>query len=114
VLRNAREVIGYTIRARDGELGTLRSFLVDDVCWQIRYLIVDTGTWFPGRQVLVPVERITAIVWEEADIAVPLTREVLRNAPAYRPRAALTPADEDALCRYYGMPQGQPAERAHR
>ena len=46
-------MIGYHIEATDGEIGHVEDFLVEDSSWAIRYMIVDTRNWWPGRKVLV-------------------------------------------------------------
>ena len=55
---NASAMRGYTIEASDGELGSVSSFLFEDTSWIIRWLVVDTGKWLPGRQVLLPVSAL--------------------------------------------------------
>ena len=45
MLRNVNNLIGYSIRALDGELGKVSEFYFDDFTWSIRYLVVDTGNW---------------------------------------------------------------------
>ena len=44
MLRSVRELIGYTIRARDGEVGQIVDFYFDDERWTVRYLVVSMGT----------------------------------------------------------------------
>ena len=46
-------LLGYHILATDGEIGHVDDFLVDDVSWRIRYLMIDTSNWIGGRTVLV-------------------------------------------------------------
>jgi hypothetical protein len=45
-LRSTHAVSGYNIQALDGDLGRLEDFIIDDGTWTIRYLIINTGTWF--------------------------------------------------------------------
>ena len=52
MLRTAKELIGYTIRALDDDVGHVDDFYFDDRYWLIRYLVVDTGGWLSGRKVL--------------------------------------------------------------
>jgi len=52
-LRSIREVSGYHIHATDGELGHVEDFVIDDETWAIRYLIVDTRNWLPGKKILI-------------------------------------------------------------
>jgi PRC-barrel domain len=53
VLRNANDLRGFKLGARDGELGKVKDFYFDDESWIVRYLIADTGKWLAGRQVLI-------------------------------------------------------------
>lgn len=48
-LRSVVEVIGYGIAAADRDIGEVDDFVVDDLTWVLRYLVVDTGRWLPGR-----------------------------------------------------------------
>jgi len=52
MLRSAKDLQGYTLQATDGDIGTVRTFYFDDEYWCIRYLVVDTGSWFSGTRVL--------------------------------------------------------------
>jgi hypothetical protein len=51
-LRSVKEVIGYHIQATDGDIGHVEDFVVDDEVWALRYVVVDTRNWLPGRKVL--------------------------------------------------------------
>jgi hypothetical protein len=48
-LRSARDTMGYTIRAVDGDIGHLDDYLVDEETWTFRYLVVATRNWWPGK-----------------------------------------------------------------
>jgi hypothetical protein len=40
MLRSVNNLIGYSIKAQDGELGKVSEFNFDDLTWSIRYLVV--------------------------------------------------------------------------
>lgn len=103
-LRSAREVEGYHIHARDGEIGHVQDFIVDDESWIIRYLVVDTRNWLPGRKVLVSPRWIERISWGERQVAVDLKRDEVKNSPPYDPTAPINPEYEVRLYDYYGRP----------
>ncbi|MDN2568148.1 PRC-barrel domain-containing protein [Aquibium sp. A9E412] len=84
-LRSVGEVTGYYIHAADGDMGHVEDMLVEADGWAIRYVVVDTKNWWPGRKVLIAPQRIADINWAEGTIAVGLTREELRQAPEYDP-----------------------------
>jgi len=49
MLKPASGFKGLTIAATDGDIGSVNDLYFDDLSWTIRYLVVDTGTWLPGR-----------------------------------------------------------------
>ena len=60
MLRPVKSILNYKILATDGEIGSVQDLYFDDHSWTIRYLVVDTGTWLPGRQVLISPRSIMA------------------------------------------------------
>jgi uncharacterized protein YrrD len=85
-LRSTHEVKGYRIHASDGEIGHVDDFVMDDETWSIRYLVVDTGGWLPGKQVLIAPHWASAVSWDEQTVTVDLAREQIKDAPEYDPR----------------------------
>jgi hypothetical protein len=82
-LRNTNELVGYHIQAIDGEIGHVEDFLIDDEDWSIRYLVVDTRNWLPGKRVLVSPLWIERVSWEDAKVFVDLQRDAIKEAPEY-------------------------------
>src|SRR3546814_4035936 len=54
MLWRTSEITGYDIQATDDAIGSVDDLLVDDETWAVRWLVVDTGSWLPGRKVLLP------------------------------------------------------------
>ncbi len=104
-LRSTREVTGYDIAATDGEIGHVEDFFVDEKDWTVRYMLVDTRDWLPGRKVLVSPTWIDSISWPEAKVAVRLSRAQVKDSPEYDPTEPLTREYEVELYRHYDMPQ---------
>jgi uncharacterized protein YrrD len=96
-LRSAREVTGYTIQARDGDLGHVEDFIVDDESWVLRYMVVDTRNWWPGKHVLVSPRWIESVCWPQSSVVVDLLRETIRAGKEYDPSTLLNRADETRL-----------------
>jgi hypothetical protein len=57
------KVVNFMVEAVDGTVGQAADFLVDSDGWVIRYLVVDTRDWLPGRDKLIPVQWIESIDW---------------------------------------------------
>ncbi len=83
-LRSSTEVTGYDIQATDGSIGHVKDFIFDDASWALRYLVVDTRNWWPGgKKVLVGTKWIDHIDWAEHKVFAKLTREQVKDSPAY-------------------------------
>ncbi len=82
-LRSSNAVSGYHVQACDGEIGNVEDFIVDDEAWAIRYLIINTRNWWPGKEVLVSPKLIERVSWSELKVFVNLTREAIRQSPEY-------------------------------
>lgn len=82
-LRSARDVTGYHIAARDGDIGHVEDFLVGDRAWAIRYLVVDTRNWWPGKKVVLSPEWIKTVSWPDSKVHVDLRRDEIKTAPEY-------------------------------
>lgn len=101
-LRSAREVIGYYVGAADGDIGHVDDLLVDLDDWTIRYVVIDTRNWLPGKQVLVATNWLTAVDWHEQKIAVDLERESIKSSPEYDRSMTLDRAYQQRLHEHYG------------
>jgi hypothetical protein len=104
-LRSTREVLDYYIQATDGEIGHVEDFLIDPDTWHIRYMVVDTRNWLPGRKVLVFPKWINQIRWDERKVDVDLTRDLIKNSPEFDPDAPLDRAYEGRLFDFYDRPR---------
>lgn len=80
-VRSSAEVVGYRIRAADGDIGHVEDFLLDEESWAIRDMVVDTRNWLPGKKVLVSPAAISDIDWANREVHVRLTREELKRSP---------------------------------
>ena len=101
-LQSSKDLMGYRIDANDGLIGLVSDFIFDDSDWRIRYLVVDTGEWLPGRKVLVALDWIELIVPDEKAVRVDLGRSSIEKAPQYDPKALPSREYEMALYKYYG------------
>lgn len=103
-LRSTSEVTGNHIEATDGEIGHVEDFVVDDETWAIRYLLVDTRNWLPGKKVLVSLQWIKRMSWAESKVYVDLTSDAIKNSPEFDPWKPVTLDYEGKLHDYYGRP----------
>jgi sporulation protein YlmC with PRC-barrel domain len=100
-LRSTHNVSGYHIQAQDGEIGHVEDFIIDDETWAIRYLVINTQNWLPGKKVLISPKWIERISWGESKVFVNLPREIIKLSPEYTEKSLITRDYETELHRYY-------------
>lgn len=93
---------GYAIEASDGRIGTVKTFLFDDRTWKIRWLVIDTGTWLTGRQVLIHPSAIGQPDHEEQHLPVHLTKAQVEASPDIQQDQPVTMQMQSHLYGYYG------------
>ena len=115
MLRSIKQLQRYAIRATDGEIGQVDDFLFDDRHWTVRYLVVDTGKWLPGRRVLIAPRAIVRADEPTGALELDLTRDTIRNSPDVDTDQPVSRQQEVAFHSYYGYPYywGGPGFWAH-
>src|SRR5262245_43208381 len=79
--RRAKEIIGRRLVAVDGDVGKTKDVFFDDGGWNIRYLVVDTGSWLSSREVLVSPVSVERVDPADGTIHTRLTREQVEQSP---------------------------------
>jgi hypothetical protein len=100
-LRSTQAVTGYYLHALDGDIGHVEDFVIDDDTWTIRYLIVNTKNWRPGKKVLVAPLWIERVSWDESKVFINLSRETIKDSPEYSEESLLTRDYEIGLHHHY-------------
>jgi hypothetical protein len=101
-LRSAREIFNYRLESSDGRrFGHVSDFLVDTSGWIIRYMVVDTRYWLPGKLVLIAPIWIGRIDWPNALVYVRLPFEDIKNSPSFDPHSPLSDDYEKGLLEHY-------------
>lgn len=103
-LRSCRELVRYRIHASDGEIGRVSDFLVEDRSWAVRYLVVETGHWWHGEQVVIPSDWVRDVTWEEREVRVERSRLDVRDAPPHDSAAGIDEAAERELAEHFARP----------
>ncbi|MDB6025959.1 MAG: hypothetical protein JWM68_2182 [Verrucomicrobiales bacterium] len=104
MLRSIKQLYGDKLGASDGEIGHVKDFYFDDLNWAIRYLVVDTGSWLSGRQVLISPHSLGRLDQPEKIVRVNLTRKQIENSPSIDTHKPVSRQYEEEYYRYYGWP----------
>lgn len=81
MFRSLLELENYGLEAKDGQLGRVIDFYFDDHAWTVRYAVVDTRKWLPGRRVLISPASFGEADASSRTIHVSLTKQQIREAP---------------------------------
>ena len=92
----------YHIHASDGEIGHVEDFLVEDADWSIRYLVVDTKNWWPGKKVLISPRSVREIDWSARLVNLDVDRQKVKDSPTYNPSMSVDRAYERDFHSHYG------------
>lgn len=104
MLRSLKELENYQISATDGQIGHIRDFYFDDDAWAVRYIVVDTGNWLVGREVLISPISVQYSGWAERTMPVCITREQVRNSPGIDTDKPVSRQHEEQYLGFYGYP----------
>ena len=104
MLRNMKDLLGFSIGATDGIIGTVKDMYFDDAAWVIRYVVVETGAWLSSRRVLISPMAVSAPPWQTKVLPVSLTKNQVKNSPNIDTDEPVSLQHELEYLRYYGYP----------
>jgi len=64
-------------------IGHVTDFMMDDKSWAICHLVVETGTWFSGKEIVISPSHADRINYEDSKVFVNLTKEAILQAPEF-------------------------------
>jgi uncharacterized protein YrrD len=82
-LRSTLALNGYHIETSEAGIGHVTDFIMDAKSWAICFLVVETGHWFSGKEIIISPKQIDWISYWESTVFVNATREEILQAPEY-------------------------------
>lgn len=79
-LQSSRAITGYQIEAGNETIGHVSGFLVDDRNWTIHKLVVKSGHWYSGQEILVSPHKVERISCTESKVYINLTKSDIQGA----------------------------------
>ncbi len=101
-LRSIRDLAGLKPIALDGEVGQIDQFFFDDQKWAIRFLVVQTGSWFMEKKVLISPIAVSEMNWDAIKIS--LSREQIEKSPDVDTEKPVSRQKETQFHDYYRWP----------
>jgi hypothetical protein len=102
MLRRFGDLRDYTIGATDGDIGGIADLYFDDVSWTVRYVVADTGTWLPGRKVLLSPASLRGFDAVGLRVRADLTRQQVKDSPSIDTDKPVSRQYETSLLTHYG------------
>ncbi|MEU3619105.1 PRC-barrel domain containing protein [Streptomyces sp. NPDC006872] len=94
------DLSGYKVEATDGSIGKVDKHS-DEA--DAAYLVVDTGVWIFGKEVLLPASMVVGIDPDERKVFVGRTKQEIKDAPEFdRDKHLGNQSYHDELGIYYG------------
>ncbi|MEU9384787.1 PRC-barrel domain containing protein [Streptomyces sp. NPDC048279] len=94
------DLTGFKVEASDGSIGKVDKHSEDVGA---AYIVVDTGVWIFGKQVLLPAGVISAIDIAERTVHVGRTKNEIKNAPEFdKDKHVGDPGYHEQVGGYYG------------
>ncbi|RKE17349.1 PRC-barrel domain-containing protein [Streptomyces sp. TLI_171] len=94
------DLTGYRVEATDGHIGKVDKH-TEEV--DASYLVVDTGPWIFGREVLLPAGTVQRVDTAEQTVWVNRTKDEVKNSPEFdRDRHTGDPEYRREIGGYYG------------
>lgn len=104
MLESTHKLIGFSLAAEDGEIGTVKDFYFDDQNWNIRYLVVETGNWLFGRRVLISPFAVQSVSEDQKLLKVNMTKDQVKSSPTIDTNLPVSKQMEKKLNDYYAWP----------
>ncbi len=82
-LWSMKDLEEFEIQALDGPIGHVEDFFIEDTDMEVRYIVVDTRKWLPGKDIPIHRDLVQGLEWENDVVAVKLTRHQIEHAPEY-------------------------------
>nr|WP_281243088.1 PRC-barrel domain-containing protein [Gracilibacillus ureilyticus] len=90
------------IKATDDELGKVKDLYFDSEKWMVRYLVIDTMKWLPGRKVLLSPVSFDKVDPTNDQISVLASKQQIKDSPSMDEHQPVSRRKEMDLHTYYG------------
>jgi len=98
------EVSGYHVNARDRMIGHVEDFIMEELSWNIRFLVIRIRNWLPTPKVILNIKWFKTVDWNHKNITTRLKADQIRKSQRYNPREPINKNFDSSLYDYYGRP----------
>lgn len=104
MIHDITSLYGNRLGATDGDIGHVKDVYFDDRQWHVRYVVADTGSWLPRRQVLLSPHAFGRLEQQEQTLLINLSRQQIEDSPSIDSHRPVSRQYEAEYFHYYGWP----------
>lgn len=104
MLRRLKNLEGFKIHGKDGDLGKAKDFYFDQHLFVLRYVLVDTGSWLKDEKTLISTEAFEKINYSAKEILVNLDSAALEEAPVLDKNKPVSKVMEEKVAKHFDWP----------
>lgn len=101
MLHLLKDIKGLSLQSAGQQVGHVTDILFDDLAFTVRYLVIKTGGWLSGREVLIAPAAISGVHPEGAMLETTLSKEQIENSPPLVVNPPVARQYEELLHDYY-------------
>jgi hypothetical protein len=101
--RSIKELLGYSLHAKDGTKGTVRDFLFDEESWTIRYMRTGIGNMFVDKKVLIPRVFFGKPEQSKREFLIQMTKDEMKRSPKVEEHKPVSRKFEESLNQFYNI-----------
>ncbi|KGX90758.1 hypothetical protein N781_06560 [Pontibacillus halophilus JSM 076056 = DSM 19796] len=100
MLHLASDLEHYHLQASDGEIGNVQDLYFDWTHWTVRYVVVDTRKWLPGKKVILSPYVFHTVVQEEETLYMTKSKGSIQELPSVEAQIKSTDSDDVSYAPY--------------
>lgn len=101
-MQGLKHMFGYGVQAKDGRIGKVEDFFVEEASWTVRYMVVRTGGLLSGERTLTPINCVTSTDVDSRTINVSFSRSELADVAPPGDVCPVSAEMENCLKALYG------------
>lgn len=102
ILHKVSDFIDFRVLTNEGEIGHIDDIFIDDENWDMRLIVLETGTWFSEKKILIIPSLVQSIDWDLLKVELAISKEIVMKAPPFDPSIPITSEFESNLLNYIG------------
>jgi hypothetical protein len=101
-MQGLKHMFGYRVQAKDGQIGKVEDFFIEEASWSVRYMVIRTGGLLSGERALMPISCIASTDVDRRTIDVSFSRTQLTEVASPDTVRPVSAEMENRLKALYG------------